>query len=112
MTRLAEIGRALFAADDARRDQEADRRLDLQSRAILGRAIVARAENDAGWQLKLAGATWPDPAVWRAQAVLLDMLALDHPEHGAVLSQAAGELRNAATSVRQVLEDLAERRAA
>ena len=110
MTRLAEIGRALFAADDARRDNEADRRLSLLDRVEAGYNTYRYAENDAAE--KLAGEPWPDPAVWRAQAVLLDMLAQDHPEHGAVLSQAAGELRNAASSVRQVLEDLAERRAA
>lgn len=110
MTRLAEIGRALFAADDARRDQESDRRLDLQQRAILGRAIIDHAEIEASEEL--ADAEQPDAAVLRAQAVLLDMLALDHPEHGAVLSEAAGELRNAATSLRMVMRDLDERRAA
>lgn len=110
MTRLAEIGRALFAADTARDRAEREKRLDLQQRAILGRAIIAQAELEAA--KKLADEPEPDPAVWRAQAVQLDMLALDHPEHGAVLSEAAGELRNAATNVRQVLQDLAERRAA
>lgn len=110
MTRLAEIGRALFAADDARQRVESDQRLDLQQRAVLGRNIVAKAEREAA--KKLTDEHEAVPAVWRAQAVLLDMLALHHPEHGAVLSQAAGELRNAATSVRMVLQDLAERRAA
>lgn len=110
MTRLAEIGHALFAADDAADRAMREQRLDLQQRAILGRAMIASAEAEA--ERKLMHDPWPDAAVLRAQAVLLDMLAERHPEHGAVLSEAAGELRNAATSLRMVMRDLAERRAA
>ncbi|MEY5099702.1 MAG: hypothetical protein RJA36_2421 [Pseudomonadota bacterium] len=109
---LTTIGRKLFAADDAARHHVSDRRLRPERAAELARMIIAEHEARALAAMPGADLWEPEAAVLRAQAVLLDRMALDHPEHGAALSEAAGELRNAAATVRLVVASIREQNAA
>ena len=108
---LANIGRKLFAADDAAERHRSDKRLSFTDAGILSRAVIDAAEREALDALPGADVWEAEAAVLRAQAVLLDRMAVDYPQHGDALSEAAGELRNAAATVRIVVASIRERAA-
>lgn len=105
---LTDIGRRLFAADDAAQSVRSDRRLRPARAAELARTIIAEHEARALAAMPGADLWEPEAATLRAQAILLDRMAVDYPQHGDALSEAAGELRNAASTVRLVVASIRE----